>query len=224
MIAIINTYTARISIRKIMIQTRYEQSNNLTYQKTSYLLKLRTRKEKTVNNTNSRSSRRQFNIISTEIHRAYYNMNIKTCLQLAKALYQLSKFDRWNSNTKYMVERISVLHSCIRTDHQCLIFSTQSVPDEYSNQLIWSYIIQHKQVEGEHNISLKDSSKKFTRNLFTPLPLRKSTQLSLQKQDNRENFFEVPAIPGIGFCQNIEQAYNQISNQEQKSEIKIVDR
>ena len=120
--------------------------------------------------------------------------------------------------------RISVLHSYIRTDHQSLIFITYSVPREYSKQLIWSYRGQYKQVAEEHNISLKDSSKKFTRNLFTPLPRRKYTQLSLQKQNNRENFFEVQAIPGISFAQNIEQTYNQISHQEQKSEIKIVDR
>ena len=84
--------------------------------------------------------------------------------------------------------RISVLHSYIRTDHQSLIFITYSVLMEYSKQLIWSYRGQHKQVEEEHNISLKDSSKKFTRNLFTQLLLRKYTQLSLQKQYNRENF------------------------------------
>ena len=102
-------------------------------------------RRKTVHSSTSRSSRKQFTVISTEIHRAQYSMNKKTCLQLAKALYQLSKFDRWNSNTKYVVERTSVLHSYIRTDHQCLIFITQSVPDEYSNQLIWSYRIQHKQ-------------------------------------------------------------------------------
>ena len=56
-------------------------------------------------------------------------------------------------------------------------------------------------VEEEHNISLKDSSKKFTRNLFTQLLLlREYTQLLLQKQYNRENFFEVQSIPGISFC------------------------
>ena len=59
--------------------------------------------------------------------------------------------------------RISVLHFYTRTDHQCLIFITHSVPNEYSKQLIWSYRVQHKQVEEEHNISLKDSSKNFTR-------------------------------------------------------------
>ena len=136
-------------------------------------------RRKTVHSSTSRSSRKQFTVISTEIHRAQYSMNIKTCLELAKALNQLSKFDRWNPSTKYMYRRISVLHFYIRTDHQCLIFITHSVPNEYSKQLIWSYRVQHKQVEEEHNISLKDSSKKFTRNLFTPLPLRKYTQLSL---------------------------------------------
>ena len=98
--------------------------------------------------------------------------------------------------------RISVLHFYIRTDHQGLIFITYSVPREYSKQLIWSYRGQHKQVEEEHNISLKDSSKKFTRNLFTQLLLRKYTQLLLQKQYNRENFFEVQFIPGISHAQN----------------------
>ena len=46
-------------------------------------------------------------------------------------------------------------------------------------------------VEEEHNISLKDSSKKLNRNPFTPLLLQKNTQLILHKQYNRENFFEV---------------------------------
>ena len=50
-------------------------------------------------------------------------MNIKTCLQLAKALNELSKFDRWNPSTKYMYRRISVLHYYTRTDHQVLFSS-----------------------------------------------------------------------------------------------------
>ena len=44
-------------------------------------------------------------------------------------------------------------------------------------------------VEEEHNISLKDSSKKLIRNPFTPLLLQKNTQLILHKQYRRENFF-----------------------------------
>ena len=56
-------------------------------------------------------------------------------------------------------------------------------------QLIWSYRGQHNQVEEEHNISLKDSSKKLIRNPFTPLLLQENTQLILHKQYNRENFF-----------------------------------
>ena len=119
--------------------------------------------------------------------------------------------------------RISVLHFYIRTDHQGLIFITYSVPREYLKQLIWSYRGQHKQVEEEHNISLKDSSKKFTRNLFTQLLLRRYTQLLLQKQYNRENFFEVQSIPGSSFAQH--RADIQPDQQSRKkSEIKIVDR
>ena len=55
-------------------------------------------------------------------------------------------------------------------------------------------------VEEEHNISLKDSSKKLIRNPFTPLLLQENTQLILHKQYNRENFFEEQSIPGISFC------------------------
>ena len=78
-------------------------------------------------------------------------------------------------------------------------------------------------VEEEHNISLKDSSKKFTRNLFTPLLLREYTQLLLHKQYNRENFFKYNLYLEL-VLHNIEQTYNQISNQAKKSDIKIVDR
>ena len=57
-------------------------------------------------------------------------------------------------------------------------------------------------VEEEHNISLKDSSKKLIRNPFTPLLLQENTQLILHKQYKRENFFEVQFIPGISFAQH----------------------
>ena len=52
-----------------------------------------------------------------------YSMNLKTCLQLAKALNELSKFDKWNPSTKYMYRRISVLQYYTRTDYQVLFSS-----------------------------------------------------------------------------------------------------
>ena len=58
-------------------------------------------------------------------------------------------------------------------------------------------------VEEEHNISLKDSSKKSIRNPFTPLLLQEKTQLILHKQYRGENFFSLKnpwtnrlAVPG----------------------------
>ena len=128
-------------------------------------------------------------------------MNIKTCLQLAKALNQLSKFDRWNPSTKYMYRRISVLHYYTRTDHQVLFSSLSQYQERVLEAINMELQRSTQAVEEEHNISLKDSSKKFTRNLFTQLLLRRYTQLLLQKQYNRENFFEVQSIPGISFAQ-----------------------
>ena len=78
-------------------------------------------------------------------------------------------------------------------------------------------------VEEEHNISLKDSSKKLIRNPFTPLLLQENTQLILHKQYNRENFFKYNLYLEL-VLHNIEQTYSQISNQAKKSDIKIVDR
>ena len=124
-------------------------------------------------------------------------MNLKTCLQLAKALNELSKFDRWNPSTKYMYRRISVLHYYTRTDHQVL-FSSLSQYQERVPMTNQEIVLEANNmelqkstpaVEEEHNISLKDSSKKFIRNPFTPLLLQENTQLILHKQYNRENFF-----------------------------------
>ena len=109
-------------------------------------------------------------------------MNLKTCLQLAKALNELSKFDKWNPSTKYMYRRISVLHYYTRTDHQVL-FSSLS---QYQSMELQK---STPAVEEEHNISLKDSSKKLIRNPFTPLLLQENTQLILHKQYRGENFF-----------------------------------
>ena len=78
-------------------------------------------------------------------------------------------------------------------------------------------------VEEEHNISLKDSSKKLIRNPITPLLLQKNTQLILHKQYRGENFFEVQSIPGLSL-HNIERTYSQISNQTKTEDDKIVER
>ena len=101
-----------------------------------------------------------------------------------------------------MYRRISVLHYYTRTDHQVL-FSSLS---QYQERVLEANNMELQKstpaVEEEHNISLKDSSKKFIRNPFTPLLLQENTQLILHKQYNRENFFKVQSIPGISFAQH----------------------
>ena len=116
-------------------------------------------------------------------------MNLKTCLQLAKALNELSKFDRWNPSTKYMYRRISVLHYYTRTDHQVLFSSLSQYQERVLEANNMELQRSTQAVEEEHNISLKDSSKKLIRNPFTPLLLQENTQLILHKQYRGENFF-----------------------------------
>ena len=70
-----------------------------------------------------------------------------------------------------------------------LIFITQSVPERVLEANNMELQQSTPAVEEEHNISLKDSSKKLIRNPFTPLLLQKNTQLILHKQYRRENFF-----------------------------------
>ena len=76
-----------------------------------------------------------------------------------------------------------------RTDHQVLFSSLSQYQERVLEAINMELQRSTQAVEEEHNISLKDSSKKFIRNPFTPLLLRENTQLILHKQYNRENFF-----------------------------------
>ena len=79
-------------------------------------------------------------------------------------------------------------------------------------------------VYNQHNISLKVRARTYKKAIYSIATKKTYTQLLLQKQYNRGNFFEVHFIPGISHAKNISRLTTTSTSQEKVKGFKMVHR
>ena len=103
----------------------------------------------------------------------------------------------------YGLEDISSTFLQLEQITRVLFSLTHSVQREYLKAINMELQRLKNMVYEQHNISLKVQARTYKKATYSIATKKTYTQLLLQKQYNRGNFFEVHFIPGISHAKNI---------------------